>query len=162
MSALGTPWHTSPCRTRPAAWLVLAGPLALAGCAPAPPTGEAPAVPSFAAQATAPRVPTQPAADSGAPLPQIAAPPAVASAIPSSGVGPPEPVPVVLAGRPFFCAPLQPPPGPVAFCTRSIGAVDCWTRPPLATPPLRGLADGRATLTAQQEARRNQCWPGFF
>ncbi len=41
-----------------------------------------------------------------------------------------------------YCGPdttAEPP--PPAFCTRSLGEVDCWTTPPLATPAHRGVAD---------------------
>lgn len=31
-------------------------------------------------------------------------------------------------------------PAPPPFCTRSLGSVDCWTRPPPGAP-LRGVAD---------------------
>ncbi|WP_137124726.1 hypothetical protein [Roseomonas sp. HF4] len=56
-----------------------------------------------------------------------------------------------------YCDPnLPPPPQPV--CTRSLGAVDCWTVPPAAWPPYRGVADGPATLTEAQENLRIG-WP---
>lgn len=45
-----------------------------------------------------------------------------------------------------------PPPPPM--CTRSLGAVDCWTVPPSAYPAYRGVADGPATLTEAQENNR--------
>ncbi len=47
-------------------------------------------------------------------------------------------------------------PAPVAppMCTRSLGAVDCWTVPPAAWPPYRGVANGPATLTEAQENNR--------
>jgi hypothetical protein len=44
--------------------------------------------------------------------------------------------------REAWCAPPAAPPAPQAFCTRSLGAVDCWTAPPsgaarpVADPPL--------------------------
>lgn len=59
-----------------------------------------------------------------------------------------------------YCAPVEPPPAAPPLCTRSLGGVDCWEYPPAAVPPLRGLADGRATLTPQQEERRTARWPG--
>lgn len=46
------------------------------------------------------------------------------------------------------------PPAPPPVCTRSLGAVDCWTVPPAAWPPRRGVADGPATLTEAQENHR--------
>ena len=45
-----------------------------------------------------------------------------------------------------------PPPPPM--CTRSLGAVDCWTVPPPAWPAYRGVADGPATLNEAQENNR--------
>jgi len=61
-----------------------------------------------------------------------------------------------------YCAPVEPPPAPPPLCTRSLGGIDCWETPPAALPPHRGVADGRATLTPAQEARRTARWPGFF
>ncbi len=48
----------------------------------------------------------------------------------------------------------DPAPAPPPLCTRSLGAVDCWTVPPPALPAYRGVADGPATLTAAQENNR--------
>ncbi len=45
-------------------------------------------------------------------------------------------------------------PTPPPMCTRSLGAVDCWTVPPPAYPAYRGVADGPSTLTAAQENDR--------
>ena len=39
-----------------------------------------------------------------------------------------------------WCVPPPPPPLPTPFCTRSLGAVDCWTTPP-ETGALREVAD---------------------
>src|SRR5689334_5804847 len=49
-----------------------------------------------------------------------------------------------------YCRPEEPPPAAPPYCTRSLGAVDCWRQPPLAQPLQRGVADGRATLTPGQ------------
>ncbi len=49
-------------------------------------------------------------------------------------------------------------PAPQPVCTRSLGAVDCWTVPPAAYPPYRGVADGPQTLTEAQENNRIG-WP---
>lgn len=49
-----------------------------------------------------------------------------------------------------YCDPNLPP-APQPVCTRSLGAVDCWTVPPAAWPPHRGVADGPATLTEAQD-----------
>lgn len=44
------------------------------------------------------------------------------------------------AGQPY-CR-TQIPPAPTPFCTRSLGAVDCWTNgPPFALPAQRQVAD---------------------
>jgi hypothetical protein len=48
----------------------------------------------------------------------------------------------------------DPAPAPPPLCTRSLGAVDCWTVPPPALPPYRGVADGPATLSPAQENDR--------
>jgi hypothetical protein len=45
-------------------------------------------------------------------------------------------------------------PAPPPLCTRSLGAVDCWTLPPAGYPAYRGVADGPATLTEAQENNR--------
>lgn len=51
--------------------------------------------------------------------------------------------------------PVEPPPAPPAFCTRSLGVVDCWANPEaLNSPPPRGVADGPRTLTPAQEINR--------
>ncbi|HYF07335.1 MAG TPA: hypothetical protein VD970_06910, partial [Acetobacteraceae bacterium] len=60
-----------------------------------------------------------------------------------------------------YCAPPEAPPAPPRFCTRSLGAVDCWTLPPAAHPPQRGVADGPRALNAEQEAHRTRRWPGL-
>ncbi|MEO3470302.1 hypothetical protein AAFN86_00440 [Roseomonas sp. CAU 1739] len=45
-------------------------------------------------------------------------------------------------------------PAPPPMCTRSLGAVDCWTVPPAAWPPYRGVANGPSALTEAQENNR--------
>jgi hypothetical protein len=64
--------------------------------------------------------------------------------------------------RQTYCAPEEAPPPPTPFCTRSLGAVDCWVQPPLADPPQRGVADGPTTLSPAQEANRTRRWPWLF
>lgn len=60
-----------------------------------------------------------------------------------------------------YCAPSEDPPSPPPFCTRSLGATDCWiTRPP-ATPSQRNVADGPIALTPAQEADRTGRWPNL-
>ena len=55
-----------------------------------------------------------------------------------------------------YCRPKEPPPGPVPYCTRSLGVPDCWADP-AGQPP--ELADGPRTLTPAQEANRTRSWP---
>lgn len=52
-----------------------------------------------------------------------------------------------------YCGRDDPPPPP-PLCTRSLGAVDCWTVPPAAWPAYRGVADGPGTLSRAQENNR--------
>lgn len=49
-------------------------------------------------------------------------------------------------------------PAPPPMCTRSLGAVDCWTVPPAAWPPYRGVANGPSTLSEAQDNNRIG-WP---
>jgi len=58
-----------------------------------------------------------------------------------------------------YCRPQEAAPAPPAYCTRSLGRVDCWAAP---LPGRRGVADGPATLTAAQEANRVRRWPGLW
>ncbi|MBM3593634.1 MAG: hypothetical protein FJX32_13340 [Alphaproteobacteria bacterium] len=68
---------------------------------------------------------------------------------------------VRLAKGQTYCASDEPPPvQPV--CTRSLGQVDCWTTPPVATPPYRNVRDGPYELTAEQERNRTARWPKLF
>lgn len=61
-----------------------------------------------------------------------------------------------------WCKPIEPPPAPAPFCTRSLGTIDCWTNPEaLNGPPRRGVADGPGGLTPEQEANRTARWPGL-
>lgn len=46
-------------------------------------------------------------------------------------------------GQPY-CGPAEAAAPPAPFCTRSLGAADCWTVAPVATPPHRGVADASA------------------
>jgi len=69
---------------------------------------------------------------------------------------------VRLDRRQSYCAPREEPPALPRYCTRSLGSVDCWTQPPLAIPPRRGIADGPATLTPAQEADRTRWGSGLF
>jgi len=58
-----------------------------------------------------------------------------------------------------YCRPVEPPPEPPAFCTRSLGSVNCWRDPETVPGHLRGVADGPAVLTPAQEANRVRTWP---
>lgn len=58
-----------------------------------------------------------------------------------------------------YCKPPEPPPEPPAYCTRSLGNVDCWDQPHPFGYYQRGLADGPYELTGQQEWRRAAPWP---
>jgi hypothetical protein len=55
-----------------------------------------------------------------------------------------------------YCRPVDPKPETPPFCTRSLGAVNCWAEP---DGHLRGVADGPAGLTPAQEADRVRTWP---
>jgi hypothetical protein len=61
-----------------------------------------------------------------------------------------------------YCRPVEPPPEPPPYCTRSLGSVDCWPAPaslPQPSPP--GVADGPRMLTPAQEADRTRRWPAL-
>jgi hypothetical protein len=58
-----------------------------------------------------------------------------------------------------YCRPVEPKPDPPAFCTRSLGAVNCWKDPENLPGAPSGVADGPAELTAEQEANRTRKWP---
>jgi hypothetical protein len=69
---------------------------------------------------------------------------------------------LVLAGCAAWNKPVEPPPAAPAFCTRSLGTVDCWSNPDaLNSPPPHGVADGPRTLTPAQEINRTSRWPGL-
>ena len=58
-----------------------------------------------------------------------------------------------------YCKPIEPPPEPPPYCTRSLGVADCWRDPahfPNLAPP---LADGPQKLTPVQEVNRTSNWP---
>ena len=68
---------------------------------------------------------------------------------------------VRLAKGQTYCG-SDPPPPVQPICTRSLGQVDCWTTPPVATPPYRNVRDGPYELTAEQERNRTSRWPKLF
>lgn len=49
-----------------------------------------------------------------------------------------------------YCGPDNAAPPPPPFCTRSLGTVDCWSRPPQATPAHRGVADAPTPVGGNQ------------
>lgn len=58
-----------------------------------------------------------------------------------------------------YCRPIEPPPDPQPYCTRSLAVVDCWMDP-AAVPNLGpDVANGPSTLTPAQEADRTRTWP---
>jgi hypothetical protein len=66
---------------------------------------------------------------------------------------------VRLDGGKSYCRPQEPPPEVPAFCTRSLGVVDCWKDPEALQPRYLGVAAGPSTLTPEQEANRTRRWP---
>ncbi|MCE2761135.1 MAG: hypothetical protein LW713_08895 [Acetobacteraceae bacterium] len=68
---------------------------------------------------------------------------------------------VRLAKGQTYCA-SDPPPPAQPICTRSLGKVDCWTTPPVASPPYRNVRDGPYELTPEQERNRTSRWPKLF
>lgn len=58
-----------------------------------------------------------------------------------------------------YCKPKEAPPPAQPYCTRSLGAVDCWADPQ-AVPNLPAeVADGPRSLTREQEQQRTARWP---
>ncbi len=57
-----------------------------------------------------------------------------------------------------YCRPVEPPPEPPPFCTRSLGRVDCWQAPGTVPGDHRGVGDSPG-LTPEQEANRTRRWP---
>ena len=58
-----------------------------------------------------------------------------------------------------YCRPVEPPPEPPVFCSRSLGSVNCWQDPATLPDHPRGVADGPSVLTPAQEANRVRTWP---
>jgi hypothetical protein len=58
-----------------------------------------------------------------------------------------------------YCRTTDAPPLPPAYCTRSLGTVDCWTNPEALVNLPPQVANGPKTLTPAQEANRTQRWP---
>lgn len=57
-----------------------------------------------------------------------------------------------------YCAPRYLGPEPQAFCTRSLGVVDCWTDPATLPPDVHSVADLPPPTPAQVEYREAR-WP---
>ena len=66
---------------------------------------------------------------------------------------------VRLDGGKSYCRLQEPSPEAPAFCTRSLGVVDCWQDPASLQPLYLGVGDGPDTLTPEQEANRTRRWP---
>lgn len=58
-----------------------------------------------------------------------------------------------------YCRPVEPPPSPPPYCTRSLGVVDCWKDPGRDPNIAPEVADGFPPLTPAQEANRTRRWP---
>ncbi len=58
-----------------------------------------------------------------------------------------------------YCRPIEPPPDPAPFCTRSLGGVECWRNPEALPGGATPVADGPRALTPEQDARRLHPWP---
>ena len=58
-----------------------------------------------------------------------------------------------------YCRPVEPPPEPPPYCTRSLGVADCWRDPASLPDHPRDLGDGPHPLTPEQEANRTRRWP---
>ena len=57
-----------------------------------------------------------------------------------------------------YCAPIDPPPDPGPFCTRSLGTVDCWISPAVLPMPQQPVADTPPPTPAQEQYRHAR-WP---
>ena len=60
-----------------------------------------------------------------------------------------------------YCRPIEPPPEPQPYCTRSLGVVDCWLDPSRLANREPEVAAGPQALTPEQEANRTRSWPPF-
>ena len=61
-----------------------------------------------------------------------------------------------------YCRPRERPPERPAFCTQSLGVPDCWADPATLPNRPRGLADGPAGLTVEQERDRTRRGLGLW
>jgi hypothetical protein len=60
-----------------------------------------------------------------------------------------------------YCKPIEPPPEPPPYCSRSLGVVDCWQDPASLPDHPPQVADGPRTLTPAQDADRKRGWLGL-
>jgi hypothetical protein len=60
-----------------------------------------------------------------------------------------------------YCKPIEPPPEPQPYCTRSLGMVDCWANPEKDPNIARQVGDIPHGLTKEQEADRVKGWPNL-
>jgi hypothetical protein len=60
-----------------------------------------------------------------------------------------------------YCRAVEPAPDPPAYCTRSLGVVDCWREPAAVLNVGPEMADGPRALTAPQEEHRTRGWPNL-
>jgi hypothetical protein len=57
-----------------------------------------------------------------------------------------------------YCRPVEPPPEPQPFCTRTLGMANCWRDPASLADHPTELGDGPHVLTPLQEADRTRAW----
>lgn len=60
-----------------------------------------------------------------------------------------------------YCRPVEPPPAPPPYCTRSLGVVDCWKNPATLPDHPPQVASGPQALTPEQEEHRTRRWPFY-
>jgi hypothetical protein len=60
-----------------------------------------------------------------------------------------------------YCRPVEPPPEPPPFCTRTLGVAECWQDPASLPDHPSALGDGPSTLTPAQEVDRTRRWPNL-
>lgn len=60
-----------------------------------------------------------------------------------------------------YCRPVDPPPEPPPYCTRSLGVADCWRDPASLPDHPPELGDGPRTLSPAQDADRTKGWLSF-
>ena len=60
-----------------------------------------------------------------------------------------------------YCRPTEPRPAAPAYCTRSLGVVDCWMDPASVPDLAPEVADGPRGLSPVQEKDRTRSWPNW-